>query len=178
MGTLKKSRIALLVTNGTLLLAISILLLSCTASVSVKPDPPSPNITTPIVVFGNVHYDGNPKYIPTTIAHKTDTDVSIKYEYVVSYAGTGQKELISAFLPTTLLGVPTGADDVSAAGKLEISKNNTVVKTYFSEASVFKPRSLFAGGVDKTELRAMALKSIKENIEMQMNNDSLFLSQF
>lgn len=60
---------------------------------------------------------------------------------------------------------------------MELSKNSTIIKTYVSEARVSKPRSIFLGGVDKTELRHTALTSIKENIELQMKDDISLLSQ-
>jgi hypothetical protein len=153
-------------------LGICIFLVSCAASVTVKPDVALEGNSRVVSVRGSIVYDGNPCYLPATVEHKSGTDISIKYEYVVSYEGTGAEEILTAFIPTTLLGTPTGSDDVVASGRLELSKGGRIIKTYVSQAIATKPRSIFAGGVDKSELRRMALTSLKKNIENQMKNDT------
>ena len=176
MVIVQKSRAASLMVKGWLFLVLSLFLVSCAAKVSVKPEVSTSNSHKSIIVMGNVVYEGNPKYLPSTVEHKSGTDITIKYEYVVAYEGTGNEEIFTALIPTTILGTPTGVDDVIAMGKMDLSKNSTIIKTYVSEARISKPRSLLSGGVDKTELRHMALISIKENIELQMKNDFSFLS--
>jgi len=158
------------------IIILSLILLSCGANVSVKPELSLSSQHGPTRVKGKVVYEGNPVYLPTTVEHVIGTDLIIKYEYALSYSSTGNVEIMTAFVPTTLLGTPTGGDWVTAVGKLEIVRDNKVLKIYVGEVVVSKPRSLFAGGVDKTELRRLALTNLKENIELQMNNDySLFL---
>lgn len=155
----------------------SLFLISCSANVSVKPEVSITDNRNSIIVMGNVVYEGNPKYLPATVKQKTGTEVAIRYEYVVSYTGTGNEEILTAFIPTTIIGTPTGIDDVIAIGKMELSKNSKIIKIYVSEARISKPRSILLGGVDKTEMRHRVLTSIKENIELQMENDFSFLSQ-
>ena len=158
------------------LLLMALLLVSCSANISVKPEVPFSD--NQIVVRGDVAYEGNSSYLPATVQHQNGSEVTIKYAYVVSYDGTGLgTEMLTGFLPTTLVGTPTGGDSVTVAGKLEIFKNGQLFRTYVAEARVLKPRSLFLGGVDKTELRRLALISLKENIEQQMRNDFSSLSQ-
>lgn len=142
----------------------------------VRPEVPFSN--NQIIVNGNIVCEGNRIYLPATVKQQDGADVTIKYEYVVSYDGTPMTaEIWMALLPTTILGTPTGGDDVIAVGKLEIFKNSKLFKTYVGKAIVSKPRSVFLGGVDKTELRRIALISVKENIEQQMRNDFSSLSQ-
>lgn len=178
MITVEKSPAASFLIKLLIIIVPSLLLISCAASVMVKPEVSISDNITPIIVKGNVVYEGNPSYLPTTVEHKIGTDITIRYEYAVSYDGTGKAEILTAFLPTTILGTPTGGDDVIAVGKLELSKNNKVIKSYVGEVVVSKPRSIFLGGVDKTELRRMALSSLKENIEIQMKNDHALLTQY
>lgn len=156
----------------------SVFLLSCGASVTVKPDVSLLDTHGPTRVKGNIIYEGNPIYLPATVEQKSGTDITIKYEYTLSYSGTGQAEFIAAFIPTTLLGTPTGGDWITAVGRLEILRSSKILKTYTGEVMVSKLRSLFAGGADKTELRRLALTSLKENIELQMKNDFSSLSEF
>ena len=176
MVIVQKSRAHSLMEKGWFFPVLCLFLVSCAASVSVKPEVSISNSHNSIIVMGDVVCEGNLKYLPATVEHKSGTDITIKYEYVVSYNGTGNVEILTAFIPTTIIGTPTGVDDVIAIGKMELSKNSTIIKTYVSEVRVSKPRSLLSGGVDKTELRHMALISIKENIESQMKNDFSLLS--
>lgn len=178
MIKVENSPAASLVVKVLIIIVHSLLLVSCAASVTVKPEVSISNNINPIVVKGNVVYEGNPSYLPATVEHKSGTDITIRYEYAVSYDGTGKVEMLTAFLPTTILGTPTGGDDVIAVGKLELSKNNKIIKSYVGEVTVSKPRSIFLGGVDKTELRRKALSSLKENIEIQMKNDNALLTQY
>jgi hypothetical protein len=173
----EKSPATSFLASGSLIFVLSLFLVSCAASVSVKPEVPVSNNIKPIIVSGSIVYDGNPDYLPATVNHESGTDITIKYAYIVSYGGTGNAEILTAFLPTTFIGTPTGNDDVIAIGKLELSKDSKLVKSYVSEVTVSKPRGIFLGGVDKTELRRMALKRLKENIEIQMNNDNSLLAQ-
>ena len=177
MLIIQRSRTVALMVKKWIIPVFSLFLISCSASVSVKPEVSISNIRNSIIVMGNVVYEGNPKYLPATVEQKTGTDITIRYEYVVSYTGTGNEEFFTAFIPTTIIGTPTGIDDVIAIGKMELSKSSEIIKTYVSEARISKPRSIFLGGVDKTELRHRVLTSIKENIELQMENDFSLLSQ-
>jgi hypothetical protein len=177
MVIVEKSPAASFVVKVLSIIVLSLLLLSCAASVTVKPEVSIPNNNNPITVRGNIVYEGNPSYLPATVEQKSGTDITIRYEYAVSYDGTGKVEILTAFLPTTILGTPTGGDDVIAVGKLELTKNSKIIKSYVSEVTVSKPRSIFLGGVDKTELRCIALTRLKENIEIQMKNDNALLTQ-
>jgi hypothetical protein len=178
MGIVARSSALSFQAKGWCALLLSLFLLSCGTSVTVKPDLSLSDNHGPTRVKGNITYKGNPIYLPATVEHKSGTDVTIHYEYVLSYAGTGEAEFFTAFIPTTIVGTPTGGDWVTAVGKMEISRNGTVIKTYSGEVLVSKPRSLFAGGSDKTELRRQALTSLKESIELQMKNDFSLLAEF
>lgn len=147
---------------------------SCT-SITVKPD----NIVKPanreMVLKCKLCFDGNRAYLPSTVSESQESEITVSYEYKLFYDSTSvQKEFFSGFAflsPTTLLGMPTGGDDVLAVAKLVIRLKGQDVKTYIAQAMVSKTRSLFAGAVDKTELRRLALMAVKENLENQMLND-------
>ena len=152
------------------------LCISCT-SVVVKPDIAGQEGRN-LILKGKLSFDGNRAYLPATVCHSDDSQIGIAYEYKVFYDGTPlNREIISAFLPTTWLGVPTGGDDVLAVAKLVVSKKDREIKTYSAEAMVSKGRILFTGGTDKTEMRRVALQAIKENLESQMKNDYEMLSK-
>jgi len=132
-----------------------------------------------IVVYGQIDYSGKPEYLPNTISDDNDqsSDINIKYEYMVSYGGTKPgTDILTAFIPTTLLGTPTGNNELVIQGKLDIYKNSTIAKSYIAECIVKKPRNVWSG-IDYTELRRKGLIAIKENIETQMMYDRNLLSR-
>ena len=178
MGIVARSSARSVRAKAGAILFVSLFLLSCGASITARPEISLSNNRGPTRVKGNVVYEGNPIFLPATVEQKDGTDVTIRYEYALSYSGTGKVEILSAFIPTTIVGTPTGGDWITAVGKMEISRNSKVVKTYTGQVTVSKARSLFAGGADKTELRRLALTSLKENIELQMKNDFSSLSDF
>lgn len=159
---------------GSILLFLSA---SCT-SIVVKPDNVGPIENSSLVLKANLTFDGNPLYIPKTIVESKASDLEIDYEYKVFYDGTKlNHEIIAGILPTTLLGLPTGGDDILVVAKLTVRKGGNAVKSYTAEARVTRPRSLFLGGVNKTELRKKGLLAVKENLENQMMHDHELLSK-
>ncbi len=151
-------------------------LFGCAEQLKIKPDVSRTDIA--IVVSGKIDYSGNRDYLPNTIAEDNlqHSDIIIKYEHSVSYGGTTPgTDLITAFIPTTLLGTPTGNNELFIQGKLEIYKSSTIIKSYIAECVVEKSRSVWSG-IDYSELRRRGLLAIKENIEMQMMSDKNFFS--
>jgi hypothetical protein len=164
----------------TLLLLGLFLCSSCT-SIKVVPENIVKPLNKELVLQCKLLFEGNRAYLPSTVSDSKETDVSIDYGYKIFYDSTSaEKELLSSYIfmsPYTFLGLPTGGDDVLAVAKLVIRKKEQDVKTYFAQAKVCKTRSIFAGAVDKTELRRLALMAIKENLENQMLNDYEMLSK-
>ncbi len=161
-------------------LTVSIPLLLCVSCtyVTVKPD----NISSPensgLVLKANLIFAGNPDYIPKTIAISKESDIEINYEYKVFYDGTKlNHEIIAGLMPTAILGLPTGGDDILVVAKLDIRQKQSLIKSYTAEAKVVRPRSIFLGGTNKTVMRKKALLAVKENLENQMIHDHELLSK-
>jgi len=163
------------------LLLITIILCSSCTSITVMPD----NIVKPanreMLLKCKLCFDGNRTYLPSTISDSQESEITISYEYNLFYDSASlQKQVLTGYFlltPTTLLGMPMVGDDVLAVAKLVIRKKEQDVKTYIAQAKVSKTRSLIAGGVDKTEMRRLALMAVKENLENQMLNDYEMLSK-
>lgn len=164
--------------NRLLLVSLPLLLCISCSTVTVKPDNIVPTGNGDLVLKANLLFEGNPAYIPRTIVNSKESDIEINYEYKVFYDGTKMNhEIIAGIMPTTLLGLPTGGDDILVVAKLDIRQRQNVIKSYSAEALVTRPRSLFLGGVDKTEMRKKGLLAVKENLENQMIQDHELLSK-
>lgn len=152
------------------------LIVGCVTVITVKPDVTTNNID--LVLYGNIDYEGNWSYVPRTISNKTNSpsNLSFKYAYDVKYGGTSiHQDLVTAFIPTTILGTPTGVNDVQVVAKLDVFDNASPVKSYTAACNLTNPRGIFFGGINMTELRLKGLMAVKENIEMQMVQDREFL---
>ena len=58
---------------------VCLFLFSCGANVTVKPDVPLSNNRNPVTVRGDIVYEANPIYLPSTIEQKKDTGIKIKW---------------------------------------------------------------------------------------------------
>jgi len=122
-----------------------------------------------------VIYAGNPEYLPQSVANcnATAAGVSAEYAYEIVYNGTkAQNELLAVFIPTTLIGTPTGRDTLVAVSALRIFDTAGDIKTYGSTSQITFYRGLFSGAVNFTEMRRRALLENKKSIEWQMSQDA------
>ena len=144
-------------------------------SVNVKPD--VPKCDADFTLYGKVNYEGNWNYVPKTISNKTadNSSFSFDYAYNILYGGTSvNQDIVTAFIPTTLIGTPTGKSDVQVRAKLDVFDGSTIVKSYVAACNILAPRGIFTGGNDLTEVRRRGLMAVKENIESQMVQDKDF----
>jgi hypothetical protein len=161
----------------SLLLASCFLWTACGTTIDVKPGV-APQANSDLILYGPIDYKGNWDYVPRTVSNKPShpTALSFKYAYNIVYGGTTiHQDLVTAFIPTTLIGTPTGKNDVQVSAKLDIYKGPSIVKSYISVCNVTQLRGLFVGGINLTELRRKGLMAVKANIETQMATDTAFL---
>lgn len=157
------------------LLMTALLASGCMMSVTVKPDVPAGQVG--FTLYGNIEYDGNRNYLPCTISDKVtgDSELVFKYAYNVLYGGTSiNEELLAGFLPTTLIGTPTGKNDIQVRAKLDVFVASDPIKSYTSVCNILSMRSIFMGGTDLSAVRKKGLLAVKENIEHQMLQDREF----
>jgi hypothetical protein len=163
------------------LFSVIVVFSGCAMTVNVKPDVPAGQAD--FILHGKVNYDGNWSYFPRTISNQvTDDDncnLSFEYAYNVLYGGTTvNQDIVTAFIPTTLIGTPTGASDVQVRAKLDVLDGSKLIKSYVSTCNILAPRGLFIGGNDLTEVRRRGLMAVKENIESQIVQDKEFWASF
>ena len=153
-------------------LSLVLLFSGCGMQLHVKPD--VPDVHADFTLHGKLNYEGNINYVPKTISNKNiaDSNLSFSYAYNVLYGGTTvNQDIVTAFIPATLFGAPTGASDVQVRAKLDVFDGANLIKSYVSACNIVNPRGLFVGGTDMTEVRKRGLMAVKENIESQMVQD-------
>lgn len=144
-------------------------------------------ITTPAIgksdrqiecIPSKITYTGNTAYLPSTISScgNDGSALSSTYKYEISYFGTTPTtEFGAALIPTTLIGTPTGNDNITVTAKLELFQDGIRVNGYEASCEIRFYRGIFAGATDFSALRRQGLFSVKENIEQQMMDDILKL---
>jgi hypothetical protein len=166
------------VSESIILCLVLSLLVSCATSIEIRPPVSTSTGSIDFTLYGPIEYEGNWNYVPKTISNTlpANSELSFKYAYQITYGGTTPNEdAIALFIPTTIIGTPTGKDDMQVAAKLEVYSGQGLVKTYTAVCTLTKHRGIYAGGINLTELRQQGLRAVKENIEMQMVQDKAFL---
>lgn len=161
------------ISSITALFAIAIstfLFLGCQSKVTVSPQLQSSN--RKLECFqGKVVYDGNQLYLPRTINDcKTEvSDIEYVYKYDIKYLATpAAAELGAAFIPTTIVGTPTGHDLVKVEVSLDITACTKRIRKFEASCELRSYRGVFAGATDNYSLRKQCLLLARDNIEQQM----------
>ncbi len=129
-------------------------------------------------VGGTVVYDGNPEYLPRTVAPAAagESGLSFRYAYQCVYGRDNVHQALPLFNPLTAIGFPIGADTLVVAGKLDVHEGDVLVKSYTATCAFDKTRNIFHEGATFSELRKQGLIAVRDNIEIQMFEDREFLS--
>lgn len=112
---------------------------------------------------GNIEYDGNAAYLPSTVRQGEGDSNSpvIKYKYNVGYGKDSVPEAFPLFNPLSLVGFPVGADSLVVVGSLDVIKDGELVKQYCSTCVIDKTKSLFYEGETYSELRKKGLLMVR-----------------
>lgn len=149
----------------------------CATNIAVTPQIKGNEIRSSFQVVGKVEYDGNKDYLPRTIKESSaQTDISIKYEYLITYGRDKTPQALPLFNPLTIVGFPIGEDTMVITGNLTIFKGKEIIKAYTATCGLDKTRSLFSEGETFSDLRKKGLFTVRDNIEIQMCSDSDTLS--
>lgn len=153
-------------------LIVGVFLCGCATNIAVTPHNMGNEIKSSFQIVGKVKYDGNKDYLPRAInGSSPQSDISIKYEYNITYGKDKTPQALPLFNPLTIVGFPIGEDTMVITGNLTISKEGKVIKAYTATCGLEKTRSIFSEGETFSELRKKGLLLVRDNIEIQMCQD-------
>lgn len=156
----------------------SILLYGCATTMEVTPQvAPIDNVN--FRIKGKVIYEGNKEYLPRVIIDESvsNAEVTFQYSYNAIYGKHDVPAIIALYNPLDIVGFPTGGDELTIVGKLDILKGVEIIKSYAATCILKKARSLYST-TNFSELRKKGLITVRDNIEAQMYQDKDFLNQF
>jgi hypothetical protein len=159
--------------------ALSLLLLfvvvGC-STMSVTPDLATGE-KAPVLIKGQIQYDGNRLYLPRTISEGDPSEYGLRFRYTTSETQDRSSwDIIALFNPFSVLGFPTGRRNSTVTGNLEILRDTDVVKSYKASCLQEAYRGIYYGE-SFSDLRRSGLVAVRDNIEAQMSQDRELLEK-
>lgn len=159
--------------NATALFVVVMSALLCSGCQSKTTVTPQLRTNSQIIECfqGTVVHDGNKQYVPRTVTgcDVIASNVEYVYKYDTQYFATPiAAELGAAFIPTTIVGTPTGNDLLKVVASLDITACKKKIKKFEASCELRSYRGVFAGATDNYSLRKQCLLLVRDNIEQQM----------
>jgi hypothetical protein len=163
--------------RGCLLVAPCAALAGCATTVSITPTLASAKSSCQI--HAAVSYSGRPEYLPGALVADASVveGLGFRYSYEAQY---GLKEFNPALVivnPLTLVGFPTGRDNLVVTGRVDLVRGATVIRSYAAAAAMKHSGSIFYEGETFTEMRRRGLLLVKDNLSAQLCQDQTVLKK-
>jgi hypothetical protein len=151
------------------------LLVGCAATANVTPT--LSEKAAACQIRAAVWFDGKPEYVPAVlIADATaHPEAGFRYSYEARYGLNEYNAFLVAVNPLSLVGFPTGKDNVVVTGRIELERNKTILRTYAAAASLKVTPTIFGEGETFTDMRRRGLMLVRENLSAQLCEDQSVL---
>jgi hypothetical protein len=98
-------------------------------------------------------------------------DAVLRYRHDERY-GLGQVPVGAQLVnPLNFVGFPTGSNNLSVTGRLEVIRGGSVVRAFEAVAAIERSGSMFSEGETFTAMRRRGLMLVKDNISAQVCAD-------
>ena len=152
------------------------LLVGCAATVSVTPRLGDKSAVCQI--RAPVRFDGKPEYVPAVlIADPSARPVEFHYSFEAQYGLNEYNAFLVAVNPLSLVGFPTGKDNVVVTGRVDLVRGKTILRTYAAAASLKDTPTIFGEGETFTDMRRHGLMLVRDNLSSQLCADQSVLDR-
>lgn len=151
-------------------LAAAALFSGCTSELSVRPEVEA----QPIGEFripARIVFDGNRDYLPRVLEEgpaRADGLV-VDYRYQVVHKNT-DIDAIALFNPLSIVGFPSGSNELTLLAELKILRQGTLLKDYRAACTIEQQTGLWSFRT-VTDMRREGLIALRDNIESQLVRD-------
>ena len=149
----------------------------CLARINVVPEIAQKPDEIQVLLRGSLSYEGNPDYLPRTVADYVGSASAIAIRY--SYEDVqGRSPLVNKFTLThsgLLFEQPVGFKSVRVIGSLDVLDGERVVKTYSAMATLSAHSEYSRETL--SDMRRRGLLAVRDNVESQMYQDREFLQR-
>jgi hypothetical protein len=151
-------------------------LAGCAASVSVTPTVGTK--TAVCQIRATVHTDGKAEYVPGVLVQDASAPAAtvVKYSFDAQYGLNEYNAFVVAVNPLSLVGFPTGSDNMVVTGRIDLLRKETVVRTYAAAASMKRSPTIFGEGETFTDMRRRGLMLVRDNLSIQLCQDQAALT--
>lgn len=120
-----------------------------------------------------VRYEGKPDYLPTALVPDPSASATtvIRYSYEAQYGLKETSLFLVAVNPLTLVGFPTGSDNLVVTGHVEVVRGDRALRSYVAAAAMKRSSTVFYEGETFTEMRRRGLLLVGENLSDQLCRD-------
>jgi hypothetical protein len=152
------------------------LLVGCAATATVTPSLTEKAATCEIRAA--VWYEGKPEYLPGVLIADASAHppAGFRYSYEARYGLDEYNAFLVAVNPLSLVGFPTGKDNVVVTGRVDFMRGTTIMRTYAAAASLKVTPTIFGEGETFTDMRHRGLMLVRENLSTQLCEDQSVLT--
>jgi hypothetical protein len=144
----------------------------CATNVMTTPDLGRDPLAT-CMIRAPLSYEGNPDYLPRAIIAEpvaTQTTV-LRYTYNTRYDAKQGITVLQAVNPFLIVGFPTGSNDTTVTGLLEVIRAGQTIRSYGAASAMKRTTTVFSEGETLTAMRRKGLLLVRDNISAQVCRD-------
>jgi hypothetical protein len=151
------------------------LLVGCAATASVTPTLSEKAVACQIRAA--VWFDGKPEYLPAVLIADASAHpaAGFRYSYEARYGLNEYNAFLVLVNPLSLVGFPTGKDNVVVTGRVDLVRDKTILRTYAAAASLKDTPTIFGEGDTFTDMRRRGLMLVRDNLSAQLCEDQSIL---
>jgi len=153
---------------------IATLFSGCTSDMQVRPEIELQSIDN-YRITAKVVFEGNRDYLPRVLQDSPagKDGITVDYRYDISHKGTNH-DAIALFNPLSIVGFPSGSNQLTLLAELKILRNGALIKNYQAACAIEQQTGLWSFRT-LTEMRRDGLLALRDNIESQLVQDRKYI---
>jgi hypothetical protein len=153
-------------------------LLGCATEVAITPQLADKTPSGKCQIRAPVHYEGKRDYLPAALVDDPNAShaTAIRYSFEAQYGLNEFNPFIVFVNPLTLVGFPTGNDNLVVTGRVDVVRGDATLRSYAAAASMKRSSTVFYEGETFTEMRRRGLLLVGNNLSSQLCKDQEVLT--
>lgn len=162
--------------QAALWVASSLALLGCATEVAITPQLTDKS-SGKCQIHARVRYEGKQDYLPAALIPDPTASgtTEIRYSYEAQYGLKEFNPFAVIVNPLTVVGFPTGGDNLVVTGRVDVVRGDTTLRSYAAAAAMKRSSTVYYEGETFTEMRRRALLFVGENLSQQLCKDQQIL---
>lgn len=147
-------------------------LLGCATEVVITPQLAAKN-PAKCRIHAPVRYEGKQDYLPAALVPDpaASATTEIRYSFEAQYGLKEFNPIAVAVNPLTIVGFPTGGDNLVVTGRVDVVRGDTTLRSYAAAAAMKRSSTVYYEGETFTEMRRRGLALVGENLSGQLCKD-------